>query len=530
MIDSWKGIMAPLAIVLGAYLLALAIGGYAVLRETEGRPVCALDDAYIHMAMAKNLSQHGVYGVTKHRFSSASSSPLWVLLLTFSFTTVGVSDWLPLLLAAAFGAGILLASDLLLRRFRRAPWERVLIGLALIFLTPMLPLVTSGMEHAMHGMLVVLLLYMLSKVFASRRANARETALLCAAALFATAARYETVFMAIPACALLLIGKRPTLSLALALSAAAPIAVHAAISVSHGGHALPNTLLSRGAYPIILHEAAAGVLLERSGFSRIFQPSHIHFACLMAGLAAAIFVSARRHMPEFPLTVIIASAAVLHLLFAELGWFYRYEAYLLEAGIALCGSVYINLIRNPKKRPILSAVLITCAAALLAWPMAERGAKALYKLAPTARRIYAGHYQLGQFLAKAYPGGLRVAMTDIGAACFYGDTDLLDLTGLADYEVLKAQLSGAFDPAFLRGLYAKRNTDLVIQYTDEGGGWRSYADGMYPAGVMKITYSGGRIRRFVFHAGASVFAARNLELLKAFESYLPPETVIEASP
>ena len=55
------------------------------IRENQGHIIYALDDTYIHMAMAKNFSQHGVWGMTKYGFTSSSSSPLWTLLLSLCY-------------------------------------------------------------------------------------------------------------------------------------------------------------------------------------------------------------------------------------------------------------------------------------------------------------------------------------------------------------------------------------------------------------------------------------------------------------
>jgi len=59
------------AIILGAIVVVLLV---ATLPETGGEMVYAFDDAYIHLAIAKNLVRHGVWGVTRYAFSSSSSS------------------------------------------------------------------------------------------------------------------------------------------------------------------------------------------------------------------------------------------------------------------------------------------------------------------------------------------------------------------------------------------------------------------------------------------------------------------------
>src|SRR6185436_17091297 len=92
--------IAGVLIVLAAFYAFVA---YRLLRLTEGHLVYALDDAYIHMAIAKNLALHGVWGVQAGTFSSSSSSPLWTLLLSGWFRAAGVSDAAPLVLNTLLG-------------------------------------------------------------------------------------------------------------------------------------------------------------------------------------------------------------------------------------------------------------------------------------------------------------------------------------------------------------------------------------------------------------------------------------------
>ncbi len=94
----------PLALALALLWLAIAALLAASLAATGGRVVYALDDPYIHMAMAKNLAQHRVLGVSRYEFTSTTSSPLWTLLLALLFAAAGVRDEIPLLVNLALAS------------------------------------------------------------------------------------------------------------------------------------------------------------------------------------------------------------------------------------------------------------------------------------------------------------------------------------------------------------------------------------------------------------------------------------------
>ena len=65
-------------------------------QNSVDRIVYALDDPYIHMAIARHVVEDAVYGVTPYQFSSASSSPLYTLLLAAANYVFGVREVLPL--------------------------------------------------------------------------------------------------------------------------------------------------------------------------------------------------------------------------------------------------------------------------------------------------------------------------------------------------------------------------------------------------------------------------------------------------
>lgn len=54
--------------------------------KTGNHYVYPLDDAYIHLAVAKNFAIHHVWGITEYQFSSTSSSPLFTFIHLYSLT------------------------------------------------------------------------------------------------------------------------------------------------------------------------------------------------------------------------------------------------------------------------------------------------------------------------------------------------------------------------------------------------------------------------------------------------------------
>ncbi len=55
------------------------------LKLNSSHLVYTVDDAYIHMAIAKNFALYGVWGVTRYSFSSSSSSLLYTLMLSLFY-------------------------------------------------------------------------------------------------------------------------------------------------------------------------------------------------------------------------------------------------------------------------------------------------------------------------------------------------------------------------------------------------------------------------------------------------------------
>jgi len=134
--------LAAIALLVIAVEFALA----ASMRQNAGHVVYALDDPYIHMAMAKNAALHHVWGVSATHFTSSSSSLLWTAALALLFAILGVHELIPFVVNTLI-AVLLLA--IVLRQLSRddralsAGYQFVILA-AVVFCTPLPGLVFVG--------------------------------------------------------------------------------------------------------------------------------------------------------------------------------------------------------------------------------------------------------------------------------------------------------------------------------------------------------------------------------------------------
>ena len=242
-----------LTLLLIFYLTSTALLQSISLKGLNGILVYPLDDTYIHMAMAKNLDQDKVWGLTKHNFSSSTSAPLWVLLLASAYYVFGISDWIPLLLNVLLGSFLIAVFFNYSLRLLSLPAAFTMTAL-FIFLVPLPSLSMLGMEHVLHILLVFLFFSMLVTSFSAFPAFvSRSSLLMFALCILLPMTRYESLFfVAAAALMVMAMSKRISMSLGLILSAAVPVMVYGVISLSHGFFLFPNSILLKGSWPNLL--------------------------------------------------------------------------------------------------------------------------------------------------------------------------------------------------------------------------------------------------------------------------------------
>jgi hypothetical protein len=439
----------------------------ASLRATQGHFTYALDDAYIHMAMAKNLVQTGVWGVSPDRFSSSSSSPVWTLLVAAGFALVGIRDAVPLALNLMAAVVLLWRFDDILAPALTAS-ARLAGLLAVALLMPMPALVFGGQEHILHALLTLGLSGLAAKELAREYPTGRVSPLMIALAGVLPLVRYEGLFLIAVLAALFVLRGRPSTAFALLTVAATSTLAYGLYSRAHGAFWLPNSVLVKGARPDLT--TLRGLLQGLGGRSVSQLASAPHLAAIVWGLAVVLAweLAARRPWSERAnLSIIAIVTTLLHLQFAGWGWFFRYEAYLVCLGLAplLLAGPEVGRLARSYLRSVPAGVVLVLAVGAAGSPLLLRGFASLHLIPKATQNIYQQQVQVALFLKEFY-GGAGVAANDIGAINYLADVRCLDLWGLADNEVTAARWRGRYDTSVIRTLVKARGARLAVVYED----------------------------------------------------------------
>jgi hypothetical protein len=422
-----------------AYLVSVVGLVAAIVIWLDGTFVYVLDDAAIHLSVAETLVDHGTWGVSAGSFESASSSPLWTLLVASGLAVApGAGHWVPLVLNVVAGIGvvcILGRSQVVLCPQRGRPLDAaaVVVIVTLVLFLPGLAVV--GMEHTLHIALVMGAIVLLDRrVSVENHAGwfARWPYALLA---LATLTRFETVFVGIGlvaglVCQLWLNGDervaRRRQILGVTVGVAVPVAAFAVWNMAMGGGVLPNSVLAKG-------HGVRNTQLQTGGLGPVDVVGRVARDPLLAALVVCAIGyvaltwgrSARRLVPAVTLIV----AALLHAALADVGWFERYQAYLIAIGLYLVLGMIGDLPGDLRRRGLVALMVVS----VLFTP--AKGAL-LLKAPRWADEMFRHTYQAGLFFERYYDGE-PVATDQLGYVSLFHDGPLTDFAGLGDYDVLQ---------------------------------------------------------------------------------------------
>jgi hypothetical protein len=241
-------------LLLGLVILWLAYFSLLIIScsQNQGQIVYSLDDAYIHMAMAKNLALHGVWGITAGEFTSSSSSVLWTSLLALLYKIFGVNELIPFALNILFASLVIISSYFILSAYKIKPVVILLILILLVFVTPLPPLMFTGLEHVMHIWISLLFIYFAAQMLAGQGANKRNLLWLVIFGAMLPLVRYEGIFLTSAASLLFFFKRKWAAGILIFVFSFLPVYIFGVISIKNGWSFFPNSLLLKGGFPDIV--------------------------------------------------------------------------------------------------------------------------------------------------------------------------------------------------------------------------------------------------------------------------------------
>ncbi|MEQ9363675.1 MAG: hypothetical protein RIF32_05505 [Leptospirales bacterium] len=474
----------------------------AVASATDGGFAYILDDPYIHMAMARNLAESAVWGVTRYEFSGASSSMVWIGLLAFAETALPRIDLVPLFLNLTLAAVFIAVAQHYLQKRIDSPFKLLAILIAIVISTPAITLIFLGMEHLLQSVLAVIFVFHAARYVAREDSSTNHIATLVVLAAFTTAVRYEGLFQIAAVGLFLVLRKRFVVAALIGVAGILTPVLYGLYSVSQGWPALPTPILMKGSLSALLDLQSPGDVL--AGLEYIVREKyvkHIHMPILIVFAAVAYWRNRRDGVGPFALPQVLLGLylliAIQHVHLAGLGWYFRYEAYLVALGGILIarhcfgkdgdGPIDSDAARfaatgesRPAskfwktnwKRRLLAAVLLVCAIRLV-FSMGWRAFVSVAGLPGSAREIYTQQIQSARFFQRYYTGQ-KVAANDIGAINYYSDIQCVDLFGLASHEVARLRKTKNFTTAAIDALTKREGVRIAIVYDE----WFERAGGL----------------------------------------------------
>ncbi|MFO0664569.1 MAG: hypothetical protein U0174_11495 [Polyangiaceae bacterium] len=436
-----------------AVFVALSCALYWIAaRRTGGTYTYPIDDAYIHLALAKNIATHGVYGLHEEGFTAASSSIGWPLLLGALYR-IWPSSNVAALASLGCAACVPLAVRRALTNLPEVPLSGKVHGAAqalVVLATPLVPLALSGMEHTAHALVLLLLVTECVGVRASEASRWRSLR-LGLLAFFATTLRYES-FSTCALCILFLARTKAFERAAVvAVAAILPPVAFALYSKAHGWNALPNS--------VILKARRWDGDMPGHVLAKLREAPHLPLLFVL--LATALFLTRRGSRgPGRKLAWVALGTLVAHTVFGAVGWFYRYEAYLLPLSIVALALLLADLRTERSSAP--KAALAIAGAMLLLLP---RGFSALRALPYASRNIFDEQVRTARFLDDNFAGE-EVLVNDIGAVAYFSKTRVVDLMGLANQETARARgmrIDRPLAPGTLEKLSTRTNVAVVYE-------------------------------------------------------------------
>jgi len=439
------------------FLLSLTIVSVIFsLFLTHGHFTYALDDPYIHMSTIKHFAEQGIWSVDGKTYASASSSPLWVILLTPFYLLFGakIFVYIPFILNVLFQV---LSLSLIFKMVNKYTGHNIhyIFGIMLVLVAPFIALSFGGIEHSLQIFIILLFLDFFTSYIFQPNSNKIVIPLLILAP-FVVFVRYENLALVmVMALIILIYFKNWKLSFGLVSISLIFVVIFGLWSkfILNLGF-LPSSIIAKS----IIGDKFNFFIQINSIFTKfISQLLHPHIITI---LFFNIFILIKSLLLKKKLLSILSILFILtlliHLAFAKIGWHYRYEAYLIIFGFTNTLLYIYNVYEINIKWAIFGLLFL--------FPIFRHQIIGSPKTSILgSKNIYEQQIQMANFLQQQC-NSCNIAANDIGAITYFTNIHLLDLYGLGSYEVIKYKKNGTYTNEVKNTLLADKNISLVIVY------------------------------------------------------------------
>jgi Dolichyl-phosphate-mannose-protein mannosyltransferase len=406
------------------------------------RYIYPLDDVYIHLALARNFAEHGVWSINTSGFDSASSSILYTLMLAFFIKVFGDWEYYPLIINMTFGFLTIYA---VYRYFKDFYGKNELIWVMALLLPFSLLYMMSiiGMEHTLHMFLMVLAIYFIRKNLDSHFKR-KDFGILLAVVFFISIVRFESMFFTTALAFSLFVRRNFMQAFAVLLTGFLPILIFGLISVREGGFFFPNSVMIKGSYPEGSHFIYTvwqifkdGILFNTSFYKCLFAPLVILFVVLLRKYKKQ---NVKSFFKNETLIITVVSTCLMHSLFAFMK--YRYENYLMISILLIIIPYIADFFRSTgtgKFRFTHYNLGMAFGIFILFMVSIYRFGYHHNPLRYASKGINEQQIEMSRFLGQYYKGD-KVIANDIGAIAYFSHVRLLDMVGLGSTEVAKLKV------------------------------------------------------------------------------------------
>ena len=460
------------AVAIGLFLVVLGLSCQSIAND-NGAFTYALDDAYIHLAMAENLAEHGTWGIEPGVFESASSSPAWTSALAAATALPVANAWLPLLLNAVGGALLILAV------IRASGAEdtagRAAVGVTTVFALALVPSALLGMETLPHAAAVAWFVLLVADQ--ATRGPRLPWWLAAATGAALIAFRLESAFLVGGAAlAVLALGTgtrqaRTRLAAGLVGGAVAALGAIAAVNVAFGQFPLPTSVVAKSRVVTDGDGALLRPLKDPTGAVEILGRNVSNNPRLLWAVAVCLLVLA---IPHERLRGARAGALTVLVAFVGQSWygytFNRYGEYLVAGGAIVAALAVSSLVvpatgeqtGEPATLSLRWLPWVALAGVLVLGQLPELG-----RLSDAPSSVHRQQEQMARFLEEHFDGR-AVALNDLGFIAWRHDGPVVDLLGLGTAEVTRLRRGSPDDlsPAQLEASAESGGAEVVVIYPD----------------------------------------------------------------